>query len=240
MNEQYPLVSCLMVTRAANMKIIDNAIFSYTIQTYKNKELVIITDCDSKNLDDLKCLLDKYNDNSIRIVYLKEKLKMGALRNASINNALGEYCIQWDDDDLYHSDRIEKQYFELISGDYDYCLLKDFMMYFYNTHILSMNTWFNDKMVGKPPTIMFRKNMKYRYPDHVQFGEDIEIFNTTNLKPCILYDMPHLYIYTYHGYNSYDYEHYLNLYNHTKVIFNRDILEKVTPLLDYACLDYRF
>jgi glycosyltransferase involved in cell wall biosynthesis len=229
-----------MVTRAANMKIIDNALYSYINQTYKNKELIIITDCESKNLDDLKILLNDYSDENIKLIYLKEKLKMGALRNVSIDNASGEYCIQWDDDDLYHEERIERQYLELISGDYDYCLLKEFTMYFYNTHLLSTNRWYDDFISGLPPSIMFRKNMKYRYPDNIQFSEDIVIGNQLNLKYSILSDLPYLYVYTYHGYNSFEYQHYLKLYRETKINFNEEIIEKIISLLNYKNLDYRF
>jgi glycosyltransferase involved in cell wall biosynthesis len=237
MKENLPLISCLMVTRAINMNLIDCSIYSYVTQTYKNKELVIVTDCDLENLDNLKCLLSKYKDENIKLVYLNEKLIIGSLRNISIDNASGEYCIQWDDDDLYHNERIEKQYFAIISGDYDYCILKNFMMYFYNTHLLSMNCWMDDDLEGMPPSILFKKNIKFRYPP-IEQGEDVAIFDTPDLKYCILRYMPCLYIYTYHGHNSFDYTHYLKLYNISRKTFNMNILEKIAPLFKHAGLDY--
>jgi len=239
MDEIFPLVSCLMVTRAANMKIIDGALYSYINQTYKNKELIIVPDCDVKNLDNLKRHLDNYKDENIKLVELKEKLMLGSLRNVSIDNASGEYCIQWDDDDLYHERRIEMQYQEIISGDYDYCLLKNFMMYFYNTYLLSINRWYDDKLGGQPPSILFKKDINFRYPK-IPLHEDIAIVERTDLKRCILDDKPYLYIYTYHGNNCYDYQHYLSLYSATKMTFDIEILDQITPLLDYICLNYRF
>jgi glycosyltransferase involved in cell wall biosynthesis len=230
-----------MVTRAVNMKIIDGALFSYAKQTYGNKELVVVTDCDPSRLDDLVNLLNNYKDENIKLVHQKEKLRMGALRNLSIEHASGEYCIQWDDDDLYHEERIEKQFFHLTSGNYDYCLLSEFMMYFCNTHLLSTNRWsIHNDIEGNPSSIMFRKNMKYRYPGDVQFGEDVAIAFCKHLKKCLLSGMPYLYVYIYHGGNSYEYEHYLKLHYSTNTPFDRGSFENVVPLLNYMGMDCRF
>lgn len=237
-----PLVSCLMVTRAANLNFIDNAIYCYISQTYENKELVIVPDCDPISLECLEAFLEKYKDEKIKLAIPDKKMPLGALRNVSIRNASGDYCIQWDDDDLYHAERIEKQFFHLIDGKgYDYCLLKNYMMYFRNTKLLSMNRWPDHySIVGKPASIMFRKNIKYRYPDGTHLGEDTVIAENTKLKCCLVDNMPFLYIYNYHGHNCYDYYHYLSLYNETKIPFDMDVLDKVTPMLDKAGFEYRY
>jgi glycosyltransferase involved in cell wall biosynthesis len=231
-----------MVTRAANLNFIDNAICCYISQTYENKELIIVPDCDPINLECLKAFLEKYENERIKLVIPDKKMLLGALRNMSIKYASGDYCIQWDDDDLYHAERIEKQFFHLVNDEgYDYCLLKNYMMYFRNTKLLSINRWPDHfSIAGKPASIMFRKNIKYRYPDGTHLGEDIVIAENTKLKYCLVDNMPFLYIYNYHGRNCYDYQHYLNLYCETKISFDMNILEKVMPMLDNAGFEYRY
>jgi glycosyltransferase involved in cell wall biosynthesis len=235
-----PLISCLMVTKSSYMDIINRAIYSYITQTYENKELIIITDCDLNNLKKLTNLLEKYEKENIKLVYLKTNKKptVGELRNQSILNASGEYCIQWDDDDLYHKDRIQEQYNALITSGCDYCILKDFMNYFYESHYLTQNKWFNDNMEGLPPSILFKKNIEFKYPD-IQFSEDIEIFRYLDLKKHSLLNMPHLYIYTYHGTNAFSYRHHLEISNNTKRPFDIDLINKINYLFKETNLEYK-
>ncbi|MFA5366421.1 MAG: glycosyltransferase family 2 protein [Dehalococcoidia bacterium] len=241
MNKEKPLISCLMVTRGVNPEIIDGALYCYANQTWKNKELVVVTDCDTETRNGLIDLLNKYKDHNIKLVYHEHKLPMGALRNVSINHASGDYCVQWDDDDLCHAERIEKQYEAIIGDDYDYCLLTEFMMYFKNTHILSTNRWsIHNYIGGIPSSIMFKTSIDYKYPDDIQYGEDVEIAKCFHLKELLIKGMPHLYVYVYHGGNSYDYDHYLKIYHCTNTPFNMESFGMISPLLNYMGMDYRF
>jgi glycosyltransferase involved in cell wall biosynthesis len=229
-----------MITKATNIKFIDDAIYCYAIQTYGNRELVIVTDCDSGTLNNLRHFLKKYGNENIKLVPLKEKLPLGALRNVSVDNASGEYCIQWDDDDLYHSERIERQYDKLISGDYDYCFINSFMMYFSNTHLLSINKWTHGgRLQGFPGSILFKKGIDFKYPG-LSREEDVEIVNHPELKKCILYGLPYLYVYVYRGFNTNTYEHFHSLHHFTKMTFDIDIIEKVSHLFGHVGLNYRF
>lgn len=240
MSEKLPLVSCLMVTRGTNTNLIENSLYSYSIQTYKNRELIIVTDCNTEDLIKLQILLNKYDDGSFKLVVTDGGIIIGTLRNISIESSSGEYCIQWDDDDFYHQDRIMTQYLRISSSDYDYCMLKDFMMYFYNTHILSKHTWFDDEIHGMPPSIMFKRNIEYRYPP-TSHGEDIVITQPQYdfLKKCYVVNQPHLYVYVYHGNNSYRYDHYCSLSNGTRGTLERQTVQKVTQFFGKFGLDYR-
>jgi glycosyltransferase involved in cell wall biosynthesis len=238
--KELPLISCLMITKGINTGFIDDSIYCYTIQTYRNKELVVVTDCDPGVLSDLKRFLKKYRNENIRLVPLKERLSLGELRNVSVDNASGEYCIQWDDDDLYHEERIESQYNGLVNGDYDYCFLNAFMMYFTNTHLLSMNKWpLSGRLQGFPGSILFKRGIDFRYPG-LSREEDVEIVNHPELKRCILQNPPYLYVYIYRGINTNTYEHFHSLHHFTRMTFDTDVVEKVSHLFGHAGLDYRF
>ena len=98
---QNPLVSCLCVTKN---KLVKNAIDYFHLQTYDNKELILVTETSNKNLSYLKEVAAS-NDN-IHLIETKDNITLGELRNISVREASGEYVIQWDDDDIYHEKRI--------------------------------------------------------------------------------------------------------------------------------------
>ena len=49
---------------------------------------------------------------------------IGHLRNLSVENAKGEYVLQWDDDDINHEDRMQFMYEKLSQTSKKSCFLK--------------------------------------------------------------------------------------------------------------------
>ena len=103
-----PLISCLMLTRG---RLVPTrfAIDCYRRQTWPNRELVIV--CDDP-ASELPAYVATLGDPSIRYV-LTARDVIGALRNVTIEAARGTLLSVWDDDDLYHPERLEFQYAEL-------------------------------------------------------------------------------------------------------------------------------
>ncbi len=101
------LVSCLMVTRG-NPHRIRHSIRSFLKQTIVSKELIIVTDVESKNLSMLQA---EFSKEKIKWIFSshEKNLKLGELRNLSIDSASGFYIAQWDDDDMYDPSRLEHQ-----------------------------------------------------------------------------------------------------------------------------------
>ena len=234
MDENLPLISCLMVTRGTHIEAIDASIFSFISQSYENKEMIIVSDF---NVDKLKLLLDKYKNEKIKLIQLSERYCVGDLRNISIENASGDYCIIWDDDDLSHRDRIKMQYEKIIVENSDFCVLKEFLMYFYETKQLTKNRWYDDIICGLPPTILFKNIPEFRYSS-IQYSEDLHFFLLGHLNRCVLDNMSHLYVYTYKNSNSYDESHYVNLCNSTKKTFDSKIIDNVSYLFNYLNLEF--
>jgi glycosyltransferase involved in cell wall biosynthesis len=71
-------------------------------QTYRPRELLIINDGEER------VGLEADNIREIRIEKVTERT-LGDLRNLALELAYGEWVIQWDDDDWYAPDRIERQ-----------------------------------------------------------------------------------------------------------------------------------
>jgi glycosyltransferase involved in cell wall biosynthesis len=100
---------------------------AYCQQTHQNKELVMVLD---QGADAEKSAIGTYisslGRDDIRIVEPTGKLSLGALRNLSRESAGGEILCQWDDDDLHHPQRLERQLSALInSGGKALCLEGD-------------------------------------------------------------------------------------------------------------------
>ena len=91
-------------------------------QTYKNLELIIV---DDGSTDNTKEVIDSLNDE--RIVYVKqENHGVSSARNTGINVANGKYIAFQDSDDIWHSDKLEKQINTLKQNNADIVFCKIF------------------------------------------------------------------------------------------------------------------
>src|SRR5579863_5497970 len=106
------VVSCLMVTLAVPERLfyLQRSVGDYCRQTHRNKELVIVLDLGPR---ETKMAIAEHirslQRNDIRVVDPGRKLSLGALRNIARENARGDVHCQWDDDDLHHPERVERQ-----------------------------------------------------------------------------------------------------------------------------------
>ena len=89
-------------------------------QTYTNIEVIIIDDCSK---DNTKNIIKNLNDNRIRYRRLKKNKGASFARNFGIKISTGKYISFQDSDDLYHLNKLEKQYNNLIKhkSDFDFC-----------------------------------------------------------------------------------------------------------------------
>lgn len=95
-----------MVT-ANRANLARRAVQCYLQQTYPNKELVIIDD----GQEDYGPVLADVPAGELRYIKLDPApgQVLGTLRNRSLEEATGDFMAQWDDDDWYHPERIERQ-----------------------------------------------------------------------------------------------------------------------------------
>lgn len=85
---------------------ISKTIQSVIEQTYQNWELIIVDDCSTDNTDEVVAL---FTDERIR--YLKNEKNSGAAfsRNIALKEAKGKWIAFLDSDDLWKSQKLEKQ-----------------------------------------------------------------------------------------------------------------------------------
>ena len=105
MTEELPLVSVIMPAYNAE-KYIAEAIESVIAQTYTNWELIVVDDCSTDNTEKI---VRGFND--CRIVIIKNDRNSGPAvsRNKAIERAKGEYIAFLDSDDIWMSEKLNKQ-----------------------------------------------------------------------------------------------------------------------------------
>jgi glycosyltransferase involved in cell wall biosynthesis len=92
-----PLVTAVMVTgmHPERVPMARVAVRCFLNQSYANKELLIINHGESLGID----------HPLVREMVI-DRLSLGAMRNEGLRGAMGDWIIQWDDDDFHHQHRI--------------------------------------------------------------------------------------------------------------------------------------
>ncbi len=101
----YGVVSIIMPNYNSE-KYIEATIKSVLAQTYQNWELLFVDDCSS---DTSLELANAFQDERIRIFSMKENGGAALARNRAIEEAKGRWIAFLDSDDLWTSDKLEKQ-----------------------------------------------------------------------------------------------------------------------------------
>ena len=99
-------------------KYISDTIDSVINQTYKNWEMIIVDDNSSDNSNEI---IEKYvqRDNRIKFIKLEKNSGPAVARNRAIEEATGRYIAFLDADDLWMSDKLQKQIDFMQSYNYE-------------------------------------------------------------------------------------------------------------------------
>lgn len=250
MKDITPKISCVTVT-TGRVDLVKKAVHCYAYQTYKNRELVILA---QGNFEQIKHHVDSLGRDDIVLLEAPSHLTLGAIRNASIEIARGDIICQWDDDDLYHPDRIRTQYLALRAHSRNVaCAYSDFLKYFKATGEVYWCDWSGESSLSSQMlcgTIMFHKRMFHEnnsmlYPqtgDQCHVEEDLNVLQKLIAAgPVVPVFGGNHYVYIYHGENTYDLAHHklTLLTNSGKFIMSSDgllanqrLLEKTFKLME--------
>lgn len=206
-----PKVSCLMVT-ADRPDLCRRAILCYNRQTYENKELVVVDDGET----DLTPVLSGVPAEELTYLRLTDSSDyvLGKLRNIALDTATGDIFTQWDDDEWYHPERIEKQVDVLLQG-YDACCLQATLMH------ISDEEFFNHPYIGLlkkgvPGSIMHFANSDIRYPELKRAEDSIYLDKWYEKEYTTLSsEEAYLFIRCFHGDNTWEKKHFLTRMRNT-------------------------
>ena len=104
------MISCLTIT-LNRLVLLKEAVRCYCRQTYPNRELIIVTDGTPQYRQAIDDYIGWLGRADIYPVYMAESGQpLGVLRNIALDVAKGTIVCQWDDDDLNHPERLERQF----------------------------------------------------------------------------------------------------------------------------------
>lgn len=213
-----PLISCLMVTldNPVRQGFIRQAIDDYCAQTYERRELLIVKERpQTPQTGGVADFVAGLGRSDIRIIETGPST-LGALRNLSFAEARGEVCCQWDDDDLHHPERLERQFEAMDAAGTEAVGLQETMQLFTGARALYRTNWRATPDTVAPGTLMCRTAAPIRYPEdgpNARLGEDSAVTAQLLARGQLhgLDNAPHLYVYVSHGANSWDNGHHRRL-----------------------------
>jgi glycosyltransferase involved in cell wall biosynthesis len=107
-----PKVSCIMPCGYGD-KYVWTAAECWFDQTYEGPLELVIVD---NNEDDTLSFMRETPLPSCVVYVRSPKMPVGALRNLGTSHATGEVCINWDEDDWSHPDRVKEQVKRLLES----------------------------------------------------------------------------------------------------------------------------
>ena len=204
------LVSCLMVTlpTPARFAFLKRSIAAYCAQTHTPRELVMVLDlgpAEAKTA--IRMHVASLGRDDIRVVEAPGELSLGALRNLSRASARGQVHCQWDDDDLHHPQRVDRQLAALTASGAQAVCLQEVMLFLTASRELYWTNWRAAPPTVMPATVMCLATVPVRYPETgptSRLGEDTAVaLQFLSLGALhALTDAPHLFVYVGHAANT--------------------------------------
>ena len=205
------------------------AIECFRAQTYENRELVIV--CDDPGAP-IAAYVAGLKDPKIRYVETAHA-RLGDLRNVSVAEARGELVCQWDDDDLYHSKRLEYQVETLLEAGVAAHFLGRWTMWWPRRRQLALSAirvW--------EGTMLARREAVGKYPSQGREEDTKMVAELMENHRIIVTDAPEIYCYIVHGRNTCDEDHFDFMFTTASWVFS-DYESEVAkraghfPLRDY-------
>jgi glycosyltransferase involved in cell wall biosynthesis len=206
------MISCLMVTQPARIALAALAIADFAAQTHPDRELIVLHDGDAAFDTALTALGATSGAAPIRVLRAAAGQSLGALRNAAIAAATGDFICQWDDDDRYHPQRLALQWQALQEANADFCFLSDQLHWFPTRGELFWDDWEHEPYPLNliQGSLLGRRERMPGYPE-IARGEDtaavLEILRRGE-KIARLRDAGWCYVYVYHGGNVWPADHH--------------------------------
>lgn len=239
-------ISCLMTT-TGRANHVSKSVQCYVRQTYPNRELIIVSQGSAENNKIIQEYLGTLDRSDIQFFDAPSRLTLGALRNLSCELASGDVLCQWDDDDLYHPQRLIDQY-KALRADYRNVASAStrFLKYFVDSDEIFWCDWWGEGVPSSQflcGSVMFYKNVFHQH-NSLLYPEDGEqcnveedwnvLFKLLDVGRVVSYGQGHHYLYIYHGENTYCLDHHLltlDIHSGKEVVSAEELLS-CRPLLE--------
>jgi len=213
-----------MVTRG-NMNLIRASYNSFRSQTWTHKELIIVSDNVTGELEQLA----RSNPQEVKLFEIPPGNELGDLRNLSVAKSRGDFVCQWDDDDLYDPNRIAISMRILSQASVDAVFLNSWLMWWEARKLLAISpvsVW--------DGSLFARRSIIPIYPSLTK-GEDNYITNWICRNHSVaLIEYPQLYLYRITGENTWGTQHFERLFGSASKIFSNAELKEAFKLPCFA------
>jgi glycosyltransferase involved in cell wall biosynthesis len=176
------------------------AVACFLAQTYPDRELLVLHPSDDRATGDY---LAGLGDPSIRPIEVAPRLTPGALRNIALEAARGRYVALWDDDDWHAPTRLAEQIAVAGTADRRGCVLLRLTLYDETTRsafLSARRTW--------EGTLVAERSAVPPFPDLARGSDTPVITRLMEEQKLVALDRPGLYIYVYHGTNTWNRAHW--------------------------------
>lgn len=205
-----------MVTTPSDDRLafVRRSIAGYLRQTHHRRELLIIVQpAWRRNAEAVRAHVSELRRSDIRVLESGPGMSLGALRNLSVAAARGDLVCQWDDDDLCHPRRIERQLAALTRSGKGACYLQDVMQCICAERSFR---WLNFRATPQrthAATGLVVRGRQPVYPEEgpkASLGEDSHALLALIARDdvAVLEQEPHLFVYMTHGRNVSNPEHH--------------------------------
>jgi len=223
----FPLISCLCVTHK-KPDMLKRVIRCFNDQSYPCKQLVIVYEEADGPTHQFIERLTFGSDTKVVKVDAATKLTLGELRNISVREANGSYVCQWDDDDWYDADRLTEQMNHIRLHGKSGCILSRWVVF----DMMTQKAYLPKRYTWEGSILCKREVMLQNPYPPLSKGEDTSViqFLFKRGELSIIDDMPQLYVYIYHGGNTWDYAHFLKILD-TSQELSSELSEEIMVLL---------
>lgn len=145
-----PLISTIIPLYNGE-KYIKETLQSVLNQTYQNFEIIIVDDCST---DASSKIVKEFDDSRIKYFFNEQNLGLNKNLEKGISLASGEYITLLGQDDMYTSDKFEKQLEYILSNNLDACYSSNYTYYSEDKIISNDLSKFAQKVAEKDKTLM--------------------------------------------------------------------------------------
>jgi hypothetical protein len=221
-------ITCLCIT-SGRVAFLKKAVQCFLEQTYPQRELVIVHGPEDKAT--CKYLAGIKEPMILQAVVPEfNLLPLGSLRNISLGMGTGKYVAIWDDDDWSHPARLEEQMRVIQTTGLPGCALRRLTLYDYVTsraYLSGKRSWEN--------TLLVERSVLPSYPN-IAKGEDTPVAERlAHDGQLAALDAAELYVYTYHGQNTWGRHHWERLVRFSRPL-GVDASRHVFSLLIHAAI----
>ncbi|MCL6570410.1 MAG: glycosyltransferase [Bacillus sp. (in: Bacteria)] len=181
-----------IITCTIRDESIDNVFNNFQLQTWQDKELIIILNKDSMDIDRWIKKAKKYNN--VQVYQLHQKATLGDCLNFGVMKSNDDFIAKFDDDDYYGPDYIKSAMDAFKDNNISIIGKSSYYIYFKNKkaliHVSGTENSITDTVAGA--TLMFRRDVfHYVRFEKVNRAEDYFFIDECKKKGLNVYSTDH-------------------------------------------------